>query len=346
MDRDERSISQMGLKEMREIARQKMPREAWEHIMGAAESRATFRRNQKIFSRFLFRQKIFHEITSPDTTVELFGRRLPAPLGIAPIGSFSLIRDTAEHEVAEGGGKAGAMIFASHAAKSNPPDWAKATTAPLVFMGYMSKGKEEVLEFARQAEKLGYAAVGLTMDVVEPVKVGDHVPLSTRDGKPRKGQPASPKDIERLKSEVSLPVVVKGIMGAEDARIAVGAGADALVVSNHGGRILDFNRAALEALPEVVEAVGKKVPVLLDSGIRSGGDVVKALALGARAVLIGRPICWGVAAGGAAGVERVIQLLTDEIKRVLMMTGLSSIKEATRAILIPAEQRRETPWDG
>jgi len=129
-------------------------------------------------------------------------------------------------------------------------------------------------------------------------------------------------------------VVVKGIMGAADARIAVEAGADALVVSNHGGRILDFNRAAIEALPEVIEAVGKRVPVLLDSGVRSGADAVKAIALGAKAVLVGRPIGWGVGAAGAEGVERVVDILTAEMKRVLVLTGVSGISQVSESILI------------
>lgn len=330
----EMPLNQMGFRDLRELARRNMPAEAWEHIMGAAESRATFRRNQKAFGRFLFRQRIFHDVIDPDVTVELFGRRVPTPAFIAPIGSFTLIRGSAESEVGAGAGQAGTMLFASHAAKSNPRDWAAASSAPLVFMGYLSRGRAEVLEYAKMAEELGYAAVGLTMDVVEPVKIGDHVPLSTRDGKPRKGQPASPKDIEWLKRGVRLPLVVKGIMGAEDARVAVDAGADALVVSNHGGRILDFNRAAIEALPEVIEAVGSKVPVLLDSGIRSGGDIVKALALGAKAVLVGRPVAWGVAAAGAPGVERAIRILTDEVKRVLVMTGMSGVSKLTDSILI------------
>ncbi len=329
-------LSQMGLKELREAARHAMPRETWDHIMGAAESRATFRRNQNAFGRFLFRQHIFHDNASPDVSVEIFGRRVPTPAFIAPIGSFTLIRESAEREVAAGAGQAGTMLFASHAAESNPRQWAQATSAPRVFMGYLSRGRAEVLEYAKMARELGYAAVGITMDVVEPVKIGDHVPLSTRDGKPRKGQPASPKDIEWLKGEVALPLVIKGIMSAEDARIAVNAGADALVVSNHGGRILDFNRAALEALPEVVEAVGSSVPVLFDSGIRSGGDIVKALALGAKAVLVGRPIAWGVTAAGAAGVERVIQILTDQVRRVLAMTGVSAVSKLSDSILIRA----------
>jgi isopentenyl diphosphate isomerase/L-lactate dehydrogenase-like FMN-dependent dehydrogenase len=138
-----------------------------------------------------------------------------------------------------------------------------------------------------------------------------------------------------MKKQVSLPVVIKGIMGADDARTAVNAGADALVVSNHGGRILDFNRAALEALPEVVDAVGAKVPVLLDSGVRSGGDIVKAIALGAKAVLVGRPVAWGVGAFGARGVERVYAILSEEMKRAMCMTGVAHIGEISQSILIP-----------
>ncbi|HMF48667.1 MAG TPA: alpha-hydroxy acid oxidase, partial [Candidatus Saccharimonadales bacterium] len=145
------------------------------------------------------------------------------------------------------------------------------------------------------------------------------------------------KDIEWMKQQVDLPVVVKGIMGADDARAAVNSGADALIVSNHGGRILDFNRAALEALPEVLDAVNGKVPVLLDSGIRSGGDIVKALALGAKAVLIGRPVAWGVGAFGAAGVERVFALFAEEMQRVLTMTGVARVRDATQSILLRDE---------
>jgi (S)-2-hydroxy-acid oxidase len=115
--------------------------------------------------------------------------------------------------------------------------------------------------------------------------------------------------------------------------IAVNSGADAIVVSNHGGRILDYNRSALEALPEVVNAVNGRVPVLLDSGIRSGGDIVKAIALGAKAVLTGRPIAWGVGAFGAAGVERVYAIFAEEMQRVLTMTGIARVRDVTDAIL-------------
>lgn len=333
----EKPLEQRGLRELREIMRQKVPAEAWKHFNGAAESKATFHRNPRAFRQYLFRQKIFHDVADPDISVELFGQSLPTPAITAPVGSFSLISDDAEREVAEGTERAGAMMFTSQAAKFDPKGWRMHAKSPLVFMAYMNRGREEVSDYAKTAEDLGFAAVGITMDTAKPVKIGDEVPLSTKDGKPRKGHKSTPKDIEWMKQQVDLPVVVKGIMGADDARTAINCGADALVVSNHGGRILDFNRAALEALPEVVETAGGKVPVLLDSGIRSGGDIVKALALGAKAVLVGRPIAWGVGAFGAAGVERVYNILAEEMQRVLVMTGVARLREVTKTILFREE---------
>jgi 4-hydroxymandelate oxidase len=333
----EKPLEQMGLRDLREIMRQKVPAEAWKHFNGAAETKATFHRNPRAFRQYLFRQKIFHDVSEPDISIELFGCTLPIPAITAPVGSFSLIGPDAEREVAEGSERAGAMMFTSQAAKFDPKGWRSAARSPLVFMAYMNRGKEEVSEYAKTAEDLGFAAVGITMDTVKPVKIGDEVPLSTKDGKPRRGHKSTPKDIKWMKQQVRLPVVVKGIMGADDARVAVDSGADALVVSNHGGRILDFNRSALEALPEVVDAAAGKVPVLLDSGIRSGGDIVKAMALGARAVLTGRPIAWGVGAFGASGVERVFAIFAEEMQRALTMTGVARVREITSGILFREE---------
>ncbi len=333
----EKPLEQMGLRELREIMRRRVPAEAWKHFNGAAETKATFHRNPRAFRQYLFRQKIFHDVAEPDISVELFGHTLPIPAITAPVGSFSLIGEDAEREVAQGGERVGAMMFTSQAAKFDPKGWRSAAKSPLVFMAYMNRGKEEVSEYAKTAEDLGFAAVGITMDTARPVKIGDEVPLSTKDGKPRKGHKSTPKDIEWMKQQVDLPVVVKGIMGADDAQVAINSGADALVVSNHGGRILDFNRSALEALPEVVDAANGKVPVLLDSGIRSGGDIVKALALGAKAVLVGRPVAWGVGAFGARGVERVYNILAEEMQRVLTMTGVARVRDVTKAILFRDE---------
>ena len=332
---DEKPIEQMSINEIHEAAQRCMPPDAWEYVMGAADSGATRERNVAAFRNFLFQQRIFHQVTDPDTTVTLFGRTVSTPAWIAPIGSFYRISETAERNVADGASSANTILFVSYAAKSNVREWAQGTSAPLVYIGYMQQGREEVLKSVRLAEELGYIAVGLVMDSIQPQRIGETVPL-TRDGKPRRGNPARPEDIQWLKTQSSLPVVIKGILNAEDARIAVDAGADAIVVSNHGGRIFDQTRAALEVLPEVVAAVGTKVPVILDGGIRNGGDIAKAIALGAKAALVGRPICWGVAVGGAAGVKRVIEILTQDIKRALIMTGVGAVSQVTESIIVPA----------
>lgn len=328
-------LSGLGLDDIRRLARRTMPREAWEH-QGAAERGATRRRNQQAFQRYLFRQRIFHDVTSPELTTELFGAPFAMPFAIAPLGSFHLANPDGNRLIAQAASRVGVPIFPSHVARVSPADWSAWSTTPLVFMAYLSQGRDDVERKVREAEALGYLAVGLTMDVLAPAKLGHRIALKP-DGNPRTGRPASVKDVEWLKRFTTLPVVIKGIMHPMDAEMAVRAGADAVVVSNHGGRQLDSGQSAFEVLPEVVEAVGNQVPVLLDSGVRSGGDVVKALAFGARAVLLGRPIYWAVGAAGEAGVEHVLSLFREEVQRTLIMTGTSSVREVKPTILARAD---------
>jgi len=334
---EDKPLEQLSLAEIYELFQRRVAPDPITHVMGAAESESTMKRNRAALDRLLFRQRIFHTVTDPDTSIELFGHRLPAPVMIAPVGSFRKLRKNGEHEVAEGGSLFGTMVFISGATLSTVDEWAQGITSPLVYMAYLSKGREKVLDSVRRAEEIGYTAVGLTMDTLQPTKLRDQIPMST-DGKPRTVHLSSPKDVEWLKHEVSIPVVVKGIMNPDDARTAVGAGADCIVVSNHGGRILDFSRAAIEALPEVVDAVEGRVPVLLDSGARRGGDVVKALALGAKGVLLGRPICWGLGVAGPQGVDRVLQIFRDEMKRVMILTGTQTIADIGPSLLSLDEQ--------
>ena len=329
---EQKPLEQLSLDELHTLFRYRVRPEAIEHVMGAAESQSTLKRNRTALDRLLFRQRIFHDVTDPDTAIELFGRRLPSPALISPVGSFRLLRKNGEHEVAEGGSLFGTMVFISGATQSTVDQWAEGISSPLVYMAYLSKGRDKVLSAVRRADEIGYAAVGLTMDTLQSTKLRDRIPLSS-DGKPRTVHLSSPDDVTWLKREVSVPVVVKGIMNPDDARIAIDAGADCLVVSNHGGRILDFNRAAIEVLPEIVDAADNRVPVLLDSGARRGGDIAKALALGAKAVLLGRPICWGLGAAGPEGVARVLSIFTDELKRVMIMTGTPTIADITPALL-------------
>lgn len=329
---EDKPLENLSLDEIHTLFRQRVRPEVIEHVMSAAETETTLKRNRAALDRLLFRQRIFHDVTDPDTSIELFGHRLPSPALIGPVGSFRQLRKNGEHEVAEGGSLFGTMVFISGATQSTVEQWSQGISSPLVYMAYLSKGRDKVLSAVRRADEIGYAAVGLTMDTLQPTKLKDRVPLSS-NGKARTVHPSSPDDVTWLKKEVSVPVVVKGIMNPDDARIAIDSGADCLIVSNHGGRILDFNRAAIEVLPEIVDAADQRVPVLLDSGARRGGDIAKAIALGARAVLLGRPICWGLGAGGPEGVARVLSILTDELKRVMIMTGTATIAGITPELL-------------
>ena len=326
-------MMEMSVAEIEEDAKRTLPPEVWKQMIGAAESGATFRRNQDALSKILFKQRILHGITSLQTSIELFGQQVSTPLLVAPLGSFWMIGPSAEHDVVEGASLGGTIAFVTHAARSSVEEFAEGTHAPLIWMSNLTDGEEETYRLARVAEKLGYVAVGLTVDSVEPSKVGDHIPLDS-SGAPRKGFSATPKNIERLKKEVNLPIVVKGIMGVSDAVAAVNAGADALVVSNHGGRKLDYSLSAIEVLPEIVSAVGGKTDILIDSGFRRGTDALKALAIGAKAVLIGRPVFCGVAVGGPSGVARVIELMTEELKRTMMFTGVGDVRAVDQNILI------------
>lgn len=181
----------------------------------------------------------------------------------------------------------------------------------------------------KQAESLGFVAVGVTVDTVQHSKIGEVV-IQGRG----LGYTLTIEDVRALRNSTNLPFFIKGIICEEDARLAVEAGADAIVVSNHGGRLLDYSRASIEVIPEVVRAVGNKVTILADSGFRRGTDVIKALALGAKAVLIGRPIFWGVAVGGSSGVEQVITKINDELKRSMVFCGAPSLDKLGDKMII------------
>ena len=196
----EKPLEQMGLRDLREIMRQQVPAEAWKHFNGAAETKATFHRNPRAFRQYLFRQKIFHDVSEPDISIELFGHTLPIPAITAPVGSFSLIGKDAEREVAEGTERAGAMMFTSQAAKFDPKGWRA--------RGEVAAGVHGLYE-PRQGRSLGVRQDGAGSWALprsaspwircKPVKIGDEVPLSTKDGKPRKGHKSTPKDIEWMK---------------------------------------------------------------------------------------------------------------------------------------------------
>ena len=204
-----------------------------------------------------------------------------------------------------------------------------AADTPIVWNGEPLKDRKRLVAHLHEAEKAGCRAVSLCADDYMGIKIKDRL-------RPLANLALSTEMIRMLRQETSLPFVVKGIMTAEDAFAAVEAGVDAIVVSNHGGRVLDFCQASIEVLPEIVKAVGSKIEVLIDGGFRRGTDVLKALALGARGVLVGRPICWGLAAAGAEGVAAVLQILNSELIRSMMLTNVPDVSHVPKDAIVMA----------
>ncbi len=221
------------------------------------------------------------------------------------------------------------MFFAAHNFQMNLEELAKKPHPPIAVQSYFVRGYEEVQKRIRLAESLKLCAVGITVDNVRQVMLGDK-PFPGRGP----GVSITVREVEKVRKETSLPMFVKGIMCVEDAKLVVEAGADAIVVSNHGGRVVDYSRSPIESLPEIMKVVGHKTIVMVDSGFRRGTDALKALALGAKAIMIGRPIFWGAAAYGANGVAAVITKMTEELRRSMILCGVPSLDELSPEVLI------------
>ena len=284
------------------------------------------------------------DVSETTTATTVLGHELAMPLLIAPTAFLRMAHPDGEQGVARAAAAAGTVYCLSTFATASPKDIAEAAPGgSRLFQLYCYRDRSMTRMFMEQAAEAGFSALVVTIDVPflgrreRDLRTGFSLPadvevpsVAAAGG----GGAATPaeilamldpaltwKDVEDIASGSPLPVLVKGVLTEEDARLAVDHGAAGLVVSNHGGRQLDGVPASLDALPEVVEAVEDRVPVLVDGGIRRGTDVVKALALGAQAVLIGRPAIWGLAARGEAGVAHVLELLRDEVQLALSLLG-------------------------
>jgi len=333
---------------------------AYAYIAGAAGDELTMRRNREAFAAIRLKPRVLVDASLLDTRIELLGRKLDFPFLLAPVAYHKLAHPQGELATAQGAGLAGAALVVSTYATVSLEKVAKAASGPLWMQLYVNPDRAFTRELVRRAEAAGYGALCLTVD--SPVfgtrnregRAGFHLPAGatlenmgplgravqktlhgTADGvySPIVDPSLQWKDVDWLCSFAKLPVVLKGILAPEDARLAVEHGAAAIIVSNHGGRNLDTVPATIEALPGVVQALQGRIPVLLDGGIRRGTDVLKALALGAQAVLIGRPYVWGLAVGGAEGVAEVVRILRDEFRSAMALCGTPSLARITREAL-------------
>src|SRR5581483_956937 len=332
---------------------------AWEYIRGGAEDEVTLRENRAAFERILLRPRVLVDVSKRDLTTTVLGTRIPLPLMLAPTAYQRLSHPEGEVETARGAGALGVPMILSTLATRTMEDVAAAATGPLWFQLYMMDDMRVNEWLVRRAEENGYRAIVFTVDLgvtgnrererrarfelppdmplqslmARMASTPDSILEAEKFGQIPWKQDLTWRDVEWLKRTTELPIVIKGVLTAEDARLAVEAGAAGIMVSNHGGRQLDTSPATIEVLPEIVEAMGNRVEIYLDGGVRRGTDIVKAVALGARAVCIGRPYLWGLAANGAAGVQRVIEILRNEFDMALILLGRRSVAELDGSVI-------------
>ena len=341
-----------------EAARTQLDPGAYAYFAGGAGDERTLRANVEAFARWELRPRVLVDVSEVSTATTVLGEEIAFPLLVAPTAFQRLAHPEGEFATARAAAAAGTVTCLSTLSSVSPPELAAAVPgAPLWFQLYWSRDRGFTRDLVASAEEAGFRAIVLTVDF--PVAgrrerdlraeftLPDDLPapnlpvtLARKDFHAALGDIVDTtltwRDLEWLRSASSLPLAVKGVLTAEDGLLAAEHGAAAIVVSNHGGRQLDAVPATLDVLPEIAEAVGDRVEVLLDGGIRRGTDVLEALALGARAALAGRAVLWGLAAAGEEGVARVLALLRQEIEIGLKLLGCPRPGDVTRTHVRPA----------
>jgi 4-hydroxymandelate oxidase len=346
------------------VAHKTLPPAHFGYLASGVDDDATLRANREGFQKFQLRPRRLVDVGKLDTRMELFGESYGSPIVIAPTGSNRAFHDEGELAVSRAAKAGNHLSMLSTVATTSIEEAIEARGRPVWFQLYPTDKWEVAEALAKRAEKAGAGAIVVTVDVLARQNFETLYRMwrtDTRDcaschglglkafvqrkpnfdgidvgGVNSTGHTTLTWSfLKRLRDTVKTRLLVKGLMTAEDARLAAEAGLDGIVVSNHGGRADDSGRSTIDALPEILEAVGSRLPVLVDSGFRRGTDIAKALAMGARAVCVGRPYLWGLAAFGQPGVERVLGLLHGELRAVMMQLGAPSLKD-----LVPAMVRR------
>jgi isopentenyl diphosphate isomerase/L-lactate dehydrogenase-like FMN-dependent dehydrogenase len=339
------------------LAEERVPPEVWCYFAGGTEDEVTLRANREAFSRWHFRPRVLVDVARVTTETDVLGTTVSMPILAAPTAMHRLLDPEGELATARACAAAGTLMCVSTITTRRHAEIREAAPgAPRWQQVYILADRGRTEANLDEAADCGYSALVLTVDTPywarreRDIRLGFRIPpdlplpYCANDESARASGiafvPVSPSvswhDVEWLADRTSLPVLVKGILTGEDARLAVEHGVAGIVVSNHGGRQLDGVPGSLDVLPEIVDTVAGRVPVLVDGGVRRGSDALKALALGARAVLVGRPLLFGLAADGEAGVRRVLELLRDELARGLALLGCTRPEQVSRAHVRPA----------
>jgi 4-hydroxymandelate oxidase len=350
----------LKLDDFEPAARAVLPQGIYDYIAGGSEDEATLRGNREAFARYRFRFKILASADRPDLSHEVLGQSFTMPVHLAPTAIQRMAHPDGEAAAYRAASQAGIAYCLSTLSSLSIEDLAAAATGARWFQLYMHSERAVSTAFVERAVDAGYSAILLTVDLTRTgrrerdIRNGFSLPdgLSyanlesrrrgaTADGADPFAQNVNAnthaalgwEDLEWLVAKTALPVLVKGVVRADDARRAVDAGARGLIVSNHGGRQLDYAIASLDALPEVIAAVRGEVPVLLDGGVRRGTDVLKALCLGASGVLIGRPYLYALAVGGVDGVRGMLEMLREEITLSMSLLGARGLSDLNQDLL-------------
>jgi isopentenyl diphosphate isomerase/L-lactate dehydrogenase-like FMN-dependent dehydrogenase len=334
-------VEQVNLFDYEIQAKACMEPSAWNYYQDGANDGVTLRANRLAFDRIQLRPRVLVDVHLCDMRTTVQGIPISMPILVAPTAFHCLAHPEGECATAQAAGRAGVLMVASSSSTRSLEDIAKEASGPLWFQLYVSNRKKSE-ELVHRATVAGYRAIVLTVDSPrwgrkeQAMRSGFHIPMKanfTDEDVAEEDVTLTWASLAWLRSLTSLPIILKGILTAEDAELAVQYGVDGIIVSNHGGRQLDGVSPSIDALPEVVEAVSGRCEVYLDGGIRRGTDVLKALALGARAVLVGRPILWGLAVNGMDGVYNVLELLRAEFELAMALAGHPKLNSIDRSLV-------------
>jgi len=353
--------------EFEAVARKKLPKMVFDYYASGAEDQYTLKLNRTAFEEYRLKPRILVDVSKQDLSTTVLGHKLTMPIMVAPTAMQKMAHPEGELATARAAASMGTAMTLSSWATSSVEEVNSVGPGLRFFQLYVYKNRTVVEQLVRRAEKAGFKAIALTVDtprlgrreadiknrfVLPPgltLKNFEGLDLGTMSKTSDSGlasyvagqidRSLTWKDIQWLQTITSLPIFVKGVMSAADTKLAIRHGAQGIIVSNHGARQLDYVCATIQALEEVVIASEGKIPVFLDGGVRRGTDVLKALALGAKGIFIGRPVVYGLASSGEAGVKKVLTMLRDELELAMALVGCPSVKDINRSIIVTPEDR-------
>jgi glycolate oxidase len=323
-----------NLHEFIAAARKKLDRGTWDYLIGGAETEATLRRNRLALDSLAFRPRVLRNVNGTDTGSTFLGRKIAMPVALAPIGSIERFDPAGPLAVAEAAGSFACPMFHSSMAKTELERTTKISNGLKVFQLYIHGDHAWVEAHFDRALTAGYSALCLTVDNHYHVLAARYHAVPPRDSEAARHQKALDwAQFDKIRKRYKVPIILKGIATAEDAKLAIEHGTDVIYVSNHGGRQLDYGAGTLDVLPEVVAVAKGKAEIVVDGGICRGTDVLKAIALGADMVCIGKLYAYGMAAAGRDGIFRVLELLQQEMVRSMALLGVNRLAELDSSYL-------------